>query len=136
VLLGEPISIPYLARHHHRPDGPFRSPVRGLHAGTVREGDQSVALPQKMIGQASIPQGAVARVAMLNAPIEPGFQSSAGHGYTVVADDDRSVAELAATGLVSDAEILLPAISPAELFPDSVAEDGPGSFGAGIQTDD
>ena len=38
---------------------------------------------QKMIGQASIPQGAVAT---LQAPIEPGFQSSAGHGYALVAD--------------------------------------------------
>ena len=59
------------------------SPVRGLQAGTVQEGEPSVALPQKMIGQTSIPQGAVAT---LQAPIEPGFQSSAGHGYALVAD--------------------------------------------------
>ena len=80
---GSAISTPYLARHHHRPEGLLGSPVRGLQAGTVQEGEPSVALPQKMIGQASIPQGAVAT---LQAPIEPGFQSSAGHGYALVAD--------------------------------------------------
>jgi len=53
---GGAISTPYLACHHHRPDGLFRSPVRGLQTGTVQEGKESVAFPQKMIGQASIPQ--------------------------------------------------------------------------------
>jgi hypothetical protein len=53
---GRAISTPYLASYHHRPDGLFRSPVRGLQAGTVQEGEESVALPQKMIGQAAIPR--------------------------------------------------------------------------------
>jgi integrase len=80
---GRAISTPYLASYHHRSDGLFRSPVRGLQAGTVQEGEESVALAQKMIGQASIPRGAIAT---LQAPIESCFQSSAGHGYTPVAD--------------------------------------------------
>ena len=94
---------------------------------------------QKMIGQASIPQGAVAT---LQAPIEPGFQSSAGHGYALVADlflltTIALLQSLAATGLVSDAETLLPAPPQQNHFSDSLAADGPGSFGAGhAQIDD
>jgi hypothetical protein len=52
----------------HRPDGLFRSPVPWPPGRTVQAGEQSVAFPQKRIGQASIPQGAVAT---LQAPIEP-----------------------------------------------------------------
>jgi len=56
---GRAISTPYLASHHHRPNGLFRWPVRGFQAGTVQEGEQSVALPEDD-GHTSIPQGAVA----------------------------------------------------------------------------
>jgi len=72
---GRAISTPYLARHHHRPEGLLGSPVRGLQAGTVQEGEQSVALPQKMIGQASIPARSGSNVASSDRawlPIVPG----------------------------------------------------------------
>jgi hypothetical protein len=51
---GSPISTPYLARDHHRTDGLFGSPVRGLQAGTVQKGKESVALAQKMIGETPV----------------------------------------------------------------------------------
>jgi hypothetical protein len=80
---GSPIPTPYLARHHHGRDGLFGSPVRGLQAGTVQEGEQSVALAQKMIGETPVLGRAIAT---LQALIEPCFQSSAGQGYPVIAD--------------------------------------------------
>lgn len=48
------VAAPHLARHHHGADGLLGAPVGGLQAWAVEEGEQGVALPLEMMGQAVI----------------------------------------------------------------------------------
>lgn len=77
------IAAPHLPRDHHGANRLFGAPVGGFQAGTVQEGEQRVALPPEMVGQASILWGAAR---FPEQAIHAGFQLTPRHRQPVFAD--------------------------------------------------
>src|SRR5450759_4379813 len=74
---------PHFARHHHGPDGLFRSPVGRIQTWAMQKAEQRILLPPQMVGETLVLRTTIVG---LQQAIHLGFQSASGGGQTARAD--------------------------------------------------
>jgi hypothetical protein len=93
------IPAPHFARHHHGPDGLFRSPVGRIQTWAMPKAEQRILFPPQMVGETLVLRTTIVG---LQEAIHPGFQPASGCGQTARADLLLSVAIRASASFVRE----------------------------------